>query len=259
MPTLVCTAVWLKSSYTISIGSSIVVTLISRRGDDLERRVERGGLARAGGAGDQDDAVRPADEVVEELHLVRVEAERRRGPASGPAGRRCASPPSRRRRPAGWRRAARPRGRRACVLTRPSCGRRFSAMSRRDIVLMRDDHRGVHDLRHASGCRAARRRCGSGSGSCSRLGSMWMSLARRVEGVLEHELDGVDDVLVARLDLGLALHAHELLEVAEVDAGGEVALGPLDRVAQAVELGEGLAGCRARRRPPARGRGRRCA
>ena len=40
-----------------------------------------------------------------------------------------------------------------------------------------------------------------------------------VEGVLEHELDGVDHVLVARLDLGLALHADELLEVAEVDAG----------------------------------------
>jgi hypothetical protein len=34
MPIFVCTAVWLKSSYTISIGSSIVVMLISgpRRG-----------------------------------------------------------------------------------------------------------------------------------------------------------------------------------------------------------------------------------
>jgi len=61
----------------------------------------------------------------------------------------------------------------------------------------------------------------------------------RVEGVLEHELDGVDDVLVARLDLGLALHADELLEVAEVDAGVEVALGPLDGMAKAVELGDG--------------------
>ncbi len=40
----------------------------------------------------------------------------------------------------------------------------------------------------------------------------------RVEGVLQHELDGVDDVLVAGLDLGLRLHAHQLLEVAEVDA-----------------------------------------
>ena len=67
---------------------------------------------------------------------------------------------------------------------------------------------------------------------------MWMSLRARVEGVLQHELDGVDDVLVARLDLGLALHADELLEVAEVDARAEVALGALDRVAQAVELGD---------------------
>ncbi|OQC35258.1 MAG: hypothetical protein BWX64_02538 [Acidobacteria bacterium ADurb.Bin051] len=66
-----------------------------------------------------------------------------------------------------------------------------------------------------------------------------MDVARPgVVGVLEHELHGVDDVLVARLDLGLALHPHELFEIAEVDAGAQVAFGPLDRVAQAVELGE---------------------
>ena len=144
------------------------------------------------------------------------------------------------------------------VLMRPSWGRRFSAMSRRDIVLMRLT-----------------------TAVCTTLGISWMlcstpsmrkrirlsfalrldvDVARpRVEGVLEHELDRVDDVLVARLDLGLALHAHELLEIAEVDARLEVALGALDRVAQAVELGERLAGSRARRRPPSRGRGRRCA
>ncbi len=120
---------------------------------------------------------------------------------------------------------------------RPSCGRRFSAMSSRDMVLMRDT-----------------------IAACTILGMVWMSCStpsmrkriRRpvalgldvdvaragVEGVLEHELDRVDDVLVARLDLGLVLHAHELLEVAEVDAGLEVALGALDRLAQAVELGD---------------------
>ena len=57
-----------------------------------------------------------------------------------------------------------------------------------------------------------------------------------VVGVLQHELDGIDDVLVARFDLVLGLHLDQLLEIAQVDTGGEVFLGPLDRVPQAVEL-----------------------
>ena len=80
--------------------------------DGLEGGVERGRLARAGGAGDQDDAVRAGDEVVEGVRARRRRSRAPRGPASPPGDRRCASRPSRRRRPAGWRRGARPRGRR---------------------------------------------------------------------------------------------------------------------------------------------------
>ena len=47
---------------------------------------------------------------------------------------------------------------------------------------------------------------------------MWMSRGARVVGVLQQEVDGVDDVLVARLDLGARLELDVLLEVAEVDA-----------------------------------------
>jgi hypothetical protein len=43
--------------------------------DLVERRVERGGLARAGGAGDEQDAVRPADEALEGLRGGRREAQ----------------------------------------------------------------------------------------------------------------------------------------------------------------------------------------
>ena len=63
IPIFGCTAVWLKSSYTISIGSSMVVMLISGEASVLERRVERDGLAAAGRAGDEDDAVRALDPV----------------------------------------------------------------------------------------------------------------------------------------------------------------------------------------------------
>ena len=144
------------------------------------------------------------------------------------------------------------------VLMRPSCGAPLLGdVEPRHRLDARDDRRCGRSWAW-SGCRAARRRCGSGSATPSRLGSMWMSLARVVEGVLEHELDRVDDVLVARLDLGLVLHAHELLEIAEVDAGREVLLGALDRVAEAVELGDRAQDRRARTRPRARSRDRRC-
>ena len=75
-PALIFTAVWLKAGETISIGSSMVVMLSSGVGDRGESRVEGRGLTRSGWAGDQDDAVRPGDEVVEQIELVLVEAER---------------------------------------------------------------------------------------------------------------------------------------------------------------------------------------
>lgn len=59
-----------------------------------------------------------------------------------------------------------------------------------------------------------------------------------LEGVLEEVIDGVDHVLVAGLDLLLALHADELLEVADVDAGVEHLLGALHRAAEAVKIGD---------------------
>ena len=52
-----CTWVWLNAGSIISIGSSIVQTFTLLGGELLQRRIERGRLARAGGAGDQDDAV----------------------------------------------------------------------------------------------------------------------------------------------------------------------------------------------------------
>ena len=64
--------------------------LISGEASDLERRVERGGLARAGRAGDEDDAVRALDPVVERLQLVLVEAEAGEVAAAAPRDRRCA-------------------------------------------------------------------------------------------------------------------------------------------------------------------------
>ena len=81
----------------------------------------------------------------------------------------------------------------------------------------RDDG-GVHDLGHASGCRAARRRCGSAPALSSRLGSMWMSLGALSKACWSRNSTALTTCWSRGLDLGLALHAHELLEVAEVDA-----------------------------------------
>jgi hypothetical protein len=59
----------------------------------------------------------------------------------------------------------------------------------------------------------------------------------RVVRVLQQEVDGVDDVRVAGLDLRAGLQLDVLLEVAEVDgAAGEVLLGFGDRGAEAVLL-----------------------
>ena len=49
--------------------------LAVRRVEDVERRVQRGGLARAGGAGHQEDAVGTADDPVEDVERVLLETE----------------------------------------------------------------------------------------------------------------------------------------------------------------------------------------
>ena len=69
------TATWLKSSNTISIGSSMVTMFTSGLRQVLEHRVQRGGLAAAGGPGDEDDPGRPRDEVVELRHVAPGEPE----------------------------------------------------------------------------------------------------------------------------------------------------------------------------------------
>ncbi|MCU0607933.1 MAG: hypothetical protein MUF78_11070, partial [Candidatus Edwardsbacteria bacterium] len=61
-----------------------------------------------------------------------------------------------------------------------------------------------------------------------------------VEGVVEQVLDGAGDVLVRRLDLGLALELDVLLQVAEVVADLALGLGGLDRGLEAVELADDL-------------------
>ena len=61
----------------------------------------------------------------------------------------------------------------------------------------------------------------------------------RIVGVLEQEVDGVDDVGIARLDLRARFELDVLLEVAEIDrAAAEVALRFGDRGAEAVLLGD---------------------
>ena len=57
-----------------------------------------------------------------------------------------------------------------------------------------------------------------------------------LKGVSHQVLDGVHDVLIARLDLVGALHPHELLEIADVNAARELVLGALDRATKAVKL-----------------------
>ena len=101
-------------------------------------RVERRRLARAGRAGDEQDAVRPVNELVDQ-RLVRVAhaelVERRAGPACLSSRRSTTRSPC----PDGIvetrTSTARPAMRSEM---RPSCGRRFSAMSSFAMTLMRD-------------------------------------------------------------------------------------------------------------------------
>src|ERR1043165_8063345 len=117
---------------------------------------------------------------------------------------------------------------------RPSCGRRFSAMSMRHIVLRRE----VMARLTSFGTRwiscstpSMRKRITA----FSRSGSMWMSLARETQRVPKEEVDGVDDVRVAGLDLRARLQLHILLEVADEGeaVAAQVELGLRHRGAEA--------------------------
>ena len=142
------------------------------------------------------------------------------------------------------------------VLMRPSCGRRFSAMSRRASVLMRETT-------------AAWTTFGSVCTLC-RTPSMRMRTAEMlaprldvhvagalVERVVQEVLDRGDDVAVARLDLLDALELDVPLEVADVDAAARLLLGGVDRAAEAVEVGDEPLDLRRRRRRRAAARGAR--
>ena len=144
------TWVWPTPSTAYSTGSSTVMMLRLRSLSRAERGIERGGLARAGRAGDEHDAVRPREQPLEGGAVARGSCRAGRGRA---APRRCragASPPARRT-ASGWsRRARRSRGRRRASETRPSCGSRFSAMSSRAITLMRLTSSGASARRGSS-------------------------------------------------------------------------------------------------------------
>ena len=62
-PIFGCTWIWLMPSSWYSTGSSVVMIFVSSSADFQQRAVERGGLAGAGRAGHQDDAVRQADQL----------------------------------------------------------------------------------------------------------------------------------------------------------------------------------------------------
>ena len=176
-----------------------------RRGQRLERRIQRGGLARAGRPGDQHDAVGRARSCrFQRFWSSSREAELARNRAPAPRDRRCASPASRRTRWAASTGAARsPAPSAVRVLMRPSCGRRFSTTSMRAEDLDAAGHRGQHrgrdlvDLvQHAvdaeahdaharaaarGGCRsrAGRRRTATASRRCARCAGRWRRAACR--------------------------------------------------------------------------------
>ena len=135
-----CTCIWLNAGSTISIGSSTVQTLTSSVRQLLQRRVQRGGLARAGRAGDQDDAVRPLDQLLPALAVLVRRSRARRKLAHQhfrveDAHHQLFAEGGRQRRQAQLDFSSAVAV--ATVLMRPSCGRRFSTTSMRPSILMR--------------------------------------------------------------------------------------------------------------------------
>jgi hypothetical protein len=141
---LTCT--WQKRASIISIGSSTVGDVELGAGQVAERRVERGGLAGAGRARDEDQSVRAGDPLLEALALGRREAEvlevghqharveHAHDDLLAERGRHA-------------RHAQLHLALGALVLIRPSCGRRRSAMFMPASTLIRDDDRAVHGKR----------------------------------------------------------------------------------------------------------------
>ena len=74
-PALGLICIWLMPGSRYSTGSSTVVMFLVSSFSDVERAVQRGGLAAAGGPGDQDGAVGPAERVLVLRERLAVVAE----------------------------------------------------------------------------------------------------------------------------------------------------------------------------------------
>ena len=206
-------------------------------GDAVERRVEGRALTGAGGAGDQDDAVRTGDEGLEHLFFLRVEAETHevleKGLRVEDAQDDLLAKGYRQSRDTQLDLLSLARGLDSTVLRATTLGD-VEPRHRLDAA----DDRAVHDL--GDGLDVVQDTVDAEPDVAAF--TLWLDVdvaGAGVVGMLQHELDGVDDVLVARLDLLVVLHVNELFEIAEVDARIQVALCLLDRLAQAVELGDG--------------------
>ncbi len=103
-----------------------------------QRGVQRGGLARTGRAGDQQDAVRLLDQCQPAARACPRPCPVVAGRACRPPCRAGAAPRARRGRLAASIRARRPDVPPMRRAMRPSCGRRFSAMSSCAMILMRE-------------------------------------------------------------------------------------------------------------------------
>ena len=121
-----------------------MVTILSRAGLGLgDRRIQRRGLAAAGGPGDEQHAVGQASSsaAAASPRACRSPAHRaagHEGARSAPACRGRAAPHPRRRCWESPTRESRSGRRSSAMLKRPSCGTRRSAMSSSDITLMRE-------------------------------------------------------------------------------------------------------------------------
>ncbi len=239
---LVCTCIWLNSGEIISIGSSTRADVDVRRGQALERGVQRGGLARTGRAGDQHDAVRAAStrpgpavplpipgeaELVDALRTAASGSKMRithfSPNAVGMVDKRIST--------------SRPPGER--VLMRPSCGRRRSARSMRPSTLIRLTTAvitagGTSNTLCSTPSMRKRMR------PMSRRGSRWMSRSALFVGVLQQPIDDMHDVLVVGVDIAGAAQLYQLFETRQpgigIAATADIAVGAAYRAGDAEEL-----------------------
>ena len=195
----------------------MVMMLTSGVGERLERAVERGGLAAAGGAGHQDQAVRLAQPAARTSSQLAARAKPELGEVLQQHARvedahdQLLAEGGRHGGDAQLDLALAAGGLDAAVLRPPLLG---DVHARQHLDARRRSAR----ARPWGCCRrgGARRRCACARRRCSRRGSMWMSLARWLEGVVQQVLDRAHHRLVGGLELLDAAELDELLEVADV-------------------------------------------